>query len=117
MLSTLFQLPGYLDDQHGEFLESWMAYLDFREFPDVIKYYTTIGNGTQLKEELTTMENHTLLKDIENFMYLTQPDFMEDILNPILHMLSALILWSGLSTLLLVNILPYTISWPSHEMN
>ena len=72
VLHTLFPLTGYLDDQCGEFLESWMAYVEFEEFPDLIKYCTTIGNGTLHKEEYTTMENHTLLKDIENFMYLTQ---------------------------------------------
>ena len=67
-----------LSRQHGEFLELWMAYLDFEEFPNLIKYYTTIINGTILKEKYTTMENHTLLKDIDDFMYLTQPNFMED---------------------------------------
>ena len=41
VLSTLFPLLGYLDDQCSEFLESWMAYLDFGEFPDLIKSYTT----------------------------------------------------------------------------
>ena len=56
MLHTLFTLPGNLDDQCGEFHESWMAYLDFMKFPDLIEYYTTIGNGTLLKEEYTTME-------------------------------------------------------------
>ena len=30
VLHTLFPLPGYLDDQHSEFLQSWMAYLDFK---------------------------------------------------------------------------------------
>ena len=94
MLSTLFPLLGYLDDQCGEFLESWMAYLDFVEFPNLIEYCTNIGNGTLLKEEYTTMENSMLLKDIENFMYLTQPYFMEDIPNQILHMLSMLLLQS-----------------------
>ena len=34
LLDTLFPLPGYLDDQRGKFLESWMAYLDFEEFPN-----------------------------------------------------------------------------------
>ena len=46
VLDTLFPLLGYLDDQHSEFLTSWMAYLDFKEFPFLIEYYTTIGNGT-----------------------------------------------------------------------
>ena len=32
VLCTLFPLLGYPDDQHGEFLKSWMAYLDFAEF-------------------------------------------------------------------------------------
>ena len=31
MLHTLFPLPGYLDDQHGEFLKIWMDYHGFRE--------------------------------------------------------------------------------------
>ena len=94
MLCTLFPLLGYPDDQNREFLESWMAYLDFKEFPDLIKYYTTIGNGTLLKEEYNTIENHALLKDIKDSMYLTQPCFLEDTPNQILHMLSTLILWS-----------------------
>ena len=59
VLCTLFPLPDYLDDQLNEFLELWMAYLDFKEFPDLIKYFTTIENGTILKEKCTTMENHT----------------------------------------------------------
>ena len=66
---TLFPLPDYLDDQHGEFLESWMAYLDFAEFPNLVKYYSTIGNSTLLKEEYTTMENCTLLKGIVTCFY------------------------------------------------
>ena len=48
-----------------------MAYFDFVEFPDLIKYYNTIGNGTLLKEEHNTIENHTLLKDIDYLMYHT----------------------------------------------
>ena len=39
------------------------------------------------------MEKCTLLKDIENFMYLTQPYFSENTPNQILDMLSTLILW------------------------
>ena len=58
---TIFPLLGYLDDQHSEFLQSWMAYPDLVEFPDLIKYYTTIGNGTLIKEDYTTIENSTLL--------------------------------------------------------
>ena len=38
------------------------------------------------------MENCTLLKDIENSMYLTQPSFSEDTPNQIPNMLSTLIL-------------------------
>ena len=94
MLSTLFQLPGYLDDQCGEFLESWMAYLELKEFPDLIKFYTTIGYGILLKEEFTTIKECTQLKDIENFMYLTKLYFKEDTPNQILHILSTLLLWS-----------------------
>ena len=48
-----------------------MAYLDFKEFPNLIKYYATIGNVTLLKEEYNTITECTLLKDIEQFMYLT----------------------------------------------
>ena len=67
MIST----SGYLDDQCSEFLKLWMANLHFGEFPDLIKYYTTIRNGTLLKEEYTTITNHILLKDINNLMYLS----------------------------------------------
>ena len=56
VLSTLFQLLVHLDDQHSEFLESWMAYLELDEFPDLIKSYTTIGNSTLLKEKYTTIK-------------------------------------------------------------
>ena len=49
-----------------------MAYLDLDEFPDLIQYYTTIGNGMLLKERYTTIKECTLLKDIEHFIYLTQ---------------------------------------------
>ena len=41
------------------------------EFPNLIKYYSTIGNGTLLKEEYTTMENCTLFKDINILLYHT----------------------------------------------
>ena len=85
---TLFPFLGYLDDQDSDFLKSWMAYLDFGEFPDLIKYYTTIVIVMLLNQEYTTMENHALLKDIKDVMYLTQPYFMEDIPNQILHILS-----------------------------
>ena len=34
VFSTLFPLPVHLDDQHSKFLESWMAYQEFDEFPD-----------------------------------------------------------------------------------
>ena len=84
----------YLDDQRGEFLESWMAYQEFDEFPDLIEYYTTIGNGTLLKEEYTTIKESALLKDIEHFLYLTQSYFSDDTPNQILHIMSTLILWS-----------------------
>ena len=47
-----------------------------------------------LKIVHTTIENCTLLKDIKNFMYLTQPYFLEDTPNQILHMLSTPSLWS-----------------------
>ena len=114
VLNTLFPLLGYLDDQHSEFLESWIAYLESKEFPNLIEYYKTIGTGALLREENTTIKECTLLKDIKNFMYLTQLHFSEDTPNQILHMLSTLILWSRVSTLILVNILPYMISWPSH---
>ena len=54
----MFSLLGHLEDQcgHGEFLKSWMAYLEFKEFPDLIEYYTTIGNGTLLKDQYTTIK-------------------------------------------------------------
>ena len=67
--------------------------MDFGEFPDLIKYCTTIGNGTLLNEEYSTSEIHTLLNDMDNLMYHTQPNFLEDTPNQILHMLSTLILW------------------------
>ena len=63
MLLTLFPLLGYLNDQCSEFLKLWMANHGFGEFPNLIKYYTTIGNGTLLKEEYTTTNNHTLHND------------------------------------------------------
>ena len=34
-----------------KFLKLWMANDGFREFPDLIEQYTTMGNGTLLKEE------------------------------------------------------------------
>ena len=68
-----------------------MAYLDFTEFPDLLKYYTAIGSGTPINEEYTTFDSCTLLNDIKTFMYLK---FSEDTLNQILHMLSTLMLWS-----------------------
>ena len=78
VLSTLFPLLVHLDDQCSEFLEPWMAYLEFNEFPDLIEYYTTIGNGTLLKQKYTTIKQCTLLKDIEHFRYLTQSYFSDD---------------------------------------
>ena len=93
VLNTLFPLPVHLDNQCGEFLESWMAYLEFDKFPDLIEYYTTIGNGTILKEEYTTIKECTLLQDMEHFMYLTQSYFSDDTPNQILHLMSTLLLW------------------------
>ena len=94
VLSTLFPLLVYLDDQHGEFLKSWMAYLEFNEFPDLIEYYTTIGTGTILMEEYNTIKECTLLNDIEHFMYLTQLYFSGNTPNQILHIMSTLLSWS-----------------------
>ena len=36
VLGTLFPLLVHLDGQCGEFLESWMAYQEFNEFPNSI---------------------------------------------------------------------------------
>ena len=94
VFTTMSPLLGHLEDQFGEFLESWMAYLDFEELPDLITYYTTIGNGRLLKEEYTTIKECTLLKDIEHFMYLTQLYFSDNTPNQILHITSTLLLWS-----------------------
>ena len=94
VLSTQFPLPVHLDDQCSEFLESWMAYLEFNEFPDLIEYYSTIGNGTLLKEEYTSIKECTLLKDIKHFLYLTQSYFSDDTPNQILHLMSTLLLCS-----------------------
>ena len=71
-----------------------MAYLGFDEFPDLIEYYTTIGNGTLLKEDCTTIRECTILKGIEHFMYLTQSYFSDDTPNQILHIMSTLLLFS-----------------------
>ena len=92
VLATMFPLLGHLDDQCGEFLESWMAYLDVKEFPDLFEHYTTIGNSTIIKEESTTIKECTLLKDIKHFMYLTQWYFSDNTPNQILHEMSALLL-------------------------
>ena len=95
VLGTLFPLLIHLDDQCGEFLESWMAYQEFDKFPNLIEYYTTIGNGTLLKDEYTTIKESTLLKDIKHFLYLTQLYFSDDTPNQILqHLMGTLILWS-----------------------
>ena len=94
VLSTLFPLPVHLDNQCSEFLKSWMAYQEFNEFPDLIEYYTTIGNGTPMKEKYTTIKECTLLKDITHFLYLTQSYFSDNTPNQILHLMSTLILWS-----------------------
>ena len=86
VLGTLFPFLVHLvDNQRGEFLESWMAYQEFDEFPDLIKYYTTIGNCTLLKEEYTKIKESTLLKDIKHLLYLTQSYFSNDTPNQILH--------------------------------
>ena len=71
--STQFPLPVHLDDQHGEFLESWMAYLESYEFPNLIEYYTTIDNCTLLEEEYNTIKEYTLLKDIKLTFYVPYP--------------------------------------------
>ena len=91
VLITLFPLPVHLDEQCSEFLKSWMAYLEFDLFPDIIEYYCTIGNGTLLKEEFTTIKECTLHKDIKCFMYLTKLYFSDNTPNKILH---TLLWWS-----------------------
>ena len=93
VLSTLFPVLVHLDDQCSEFLESWMAYLEFDKFPDLFEYYTTIGNGTLIKEEYTTIKECTLLKDIEHFMYLTQLYFLDNTPNQIIPIVSTLLIW------------------------
>ena len=115
-LTTMFPLLGHLEDQCSEFLKSWMAYSEFKEFPNLIEYYTTIGSGTLLKQKYTTIKEHTLLKDIEHLMYLTQSYFSDNTPNQIIHIISTptLLLWSKISALILVNFLPYTISWRLH---
>ena len=70
-----------------------MAYQEFDEFSNLIKYYTTIGNVALLKEEYTIIKECTLLKDIEHFLYLTQSYFLDDTPNQILPLISTLILW------------------------
>ena len=94
VFGTLFPLPVHLDDQRSEFLECWMAYQEFDKFPDLIEYYTTIGNGTLLKEEYTTIKESTLLKYIEHFLFLTQSYFSKHTPNQILHLMTTKILWS-----------------------
>ena len=49
-LHTLIPLLGCLDDKHSEFLKLWIANQGFREFPNLIQYYTTMVNGTIVKE-------------------------------------------------------------------
>ena len=91
VLTTLFPLLGHLEDQCGEFLETWMAYLDFEEFPVLIEYFATIGNGTLLKEDYNTIKECTLLKDIKHFVYLTQLYILDNTPNQILHLMSTLL--------------------------
>ena len=110
VLSAQFPLLVHLDNQHSQFLESWMAYLEFDKFPNLIEYYTTIGNSTLLKQKYTTIKECTLLKDIEHFMYLTQLYFSDDTPNQILHLMSTLVLFSKRFYTTIVNILPYVIS-------
>ena len=86
VLSALFPLLVHL--------KSWMDYQEFNKFPNLIEYYTSIGNGTLLKEEYTTIKECTLLKDIKHFLYLTQSYFSDNTPNQILHQMSTLILWS-----------------------
>ena len=78
VLTTMFPLRGHLEDQCGEFLESWMAYLEFNKFSDLVEYYTTIGNSTLLKHKYTTVKECTLLQDIKHFMCLTQSYFSDN---------------------------------------
>ena len=113
VLSTLFPLLAYLEDQWSEVLSHGCLIL-------ILKNFLTLLNNTQctvidtlLNQEYITIENHRLLNNIKNFTYLTLPYFLEDIPNQILHMLSTLILW--LNTLL-VYIPPYIISWLSQKM-
>ena len=81
VLITLFPLLVHLDDRCSEFLKSWMAYQEFDKFPDLIEYYTTIGNGTLLKEEYTTIKECTLLKDIKHILC-TLPNCISWMTNP-----------------------------------
>ena len=91
-----------------------MAYLEFDKFPDLIEYYTTVRNGTLLKEGYITIKECTLLKDIEHFMYL--PNCMSQTTLPTKSYNYWVHYYHGqkISTLGLVNILPYMISWPLH---
>ena len=112
VFSTLFPLQGYLDNQHGEFLESWMAYLEFDKFPNLIKHYTTIGNGALLKEEYTTIKILHYLWTSK--ILCTTPNHISTLPTKS-YIMSTLISWPRIPTQLLVNILPYVISCPSHK--
>ena len=90
-----------------------MAYLDFEEFPDLIKYHTTIINGRLLKEEYTAIKECTLLKDIKHFMYHTQPYFLDNTPNQILYIMSTLLSWSKF--LHYYWSISYPIQFPNHR--
>ena len=96
VLHTRFPLPGYLDDQHSEFLKLWLGYHGFRELLNLIEYYNTIINCTILKDEYNTIKivHYLWTLTYDYLVYITQPKFREDTPNQILHVWSTLIMWS-----------------------
>ena len=88
VLGTLFPLPVHLGNQCGD--SSSLGWL----IKNSMNFHTSIGNGTLLKEEYTTIKECTLLKDIKHFLYLTKSYFSDDTPNQILHLMGTLILWS-----------------------
>ena len=89
-----------------------MAYLEFNKFPDLIKYYTTIGNGTLLKRSTLQSKNvHYLMTNVPYPIVClrqhTQPNPTHNEYTTIVVKISTL-QFGQHPTL-------YMISWPLHE--
>ena len=70
VLRTLCPVLVHLDEQHSEFLESWMAYVEFDEFPDFILSTTLLLEMVHYLSKSTQQSKNVHCIRILNTLYI-----------------------------------------------